>query len=422
MNVLRVIASMDPASGGPCQGIRNAIPQLQKLGVKNEVVCLDSPGAAYIKNDSFTIHAIGPSKGPWQSGEHLIPWLLSNLNRFDAIVVHGLWLYHGYAVRKALKKFKEAMHVKNNGFGMPKLFVMPHGMLDPYFQKAEGRKLKAFRNWLYWKIIESKLVNEADGVLFTCETELLLARRTFKPYKPKKELNVGYGIAAPSAFDPSFIDAFQLKCKGLNNAPYLLFLSRIHEKKGVDLILNAYAKAIREAIRNSKVLPNGDARESASFPKLVLAGPGMDTPFGEKIKKLKETDPLLDNNVFFPGMLSGDAKWGALYGCEFFILPSHQENFGIAVAEALACGKAVLISDQVNIWREIQNDGAGFVEEDTLEGTQKLIKRFANLQADERAVLRQKAYNCYKNYFTIEAAAARFTEAVKTSVAKHINV
>jgi hypothetical protein len=75
-------------------------------------------------------------------------------------------------------------------------------------------------------------------------------------------------------------------------------------------------------------------------------------------------------------MLSGAAKWGALYGCEAFVLPSHQENFGIAVVEALACGKPVLISDQVNIWREIVEDGAGLVEGDTEEGVEKLLRNF----------------------------------------------
>ena len=76
------------------------------------------------------------------------------------------------------------------------------------------------------------------------------------------------------------------------------------------------------------------------------------------------------------GMLSGAAKWGALYGCEAFVLPSHQENFGIAVVEALACGRPVLISDQVNIWREIVEDGAGIAEADTEEGVEKLLRRF----------------------------------------------
>ena len=75
-------------------------------------------------------------------------------------------------------------------------------------------------------------------------------------------------------------------------------------------------------------------------------------------------------------MLQGDAKWGAFYAAEVFALPSHQENFGVAVAEALACGTPVLISNKVNIWQEIAEDGVGLVEEDDLEGTTRLLERW----------------------------------------------
>ena len=123
-----------------------------------------------------------------------MPWLVENLERFDIIIVHALWVYHGYALRKAMrlatKKGKAAGPKKTS---LPKVYVMPHGMLDPYFQRADTRKLKAARNWLYWKLIESKLVNEAEGILFTCEAELLLAREPFRPYHPRKEMNIGYG-------------------------------------------------------------------------------------------------------------------------------------------------------------------------------------------------------------------------------------
>ncbi|WP_254073604.1 hypothetical protein [Cellulophaga sp. HaHaR_3_176] len=65
MKILRLISSMDPVSGGPCQGIRNAIPELDTLGTYNEVVCLDDPNAEYLGKDSFVIHAIGAAATPW---------------------------------------------------------------------------------------------------------------------------------------------------------------------------------------------------------------------------------------------------------------------------------------------------------------------------------------------------------------------
>lgn len=387
MNVLRIIPSMDPATGGPCQGIRNAIPYLENLQVHNEVVCLDSPTATFLGQDPFLTHALGPSKSPWGYSAKLLPWLLDNLGRFDVVIVHGLWLYHGYATLKAFKKYN-----KRKG-DVPKLYIMPHGMLDPWFQKAEGRKLKAIRNWFYWKWIERHVVNEAEGVLFTCEEELKLARKTFRPYHPKQELNVGYGILAPPRYHSSMEQSFKAKCPSLWDTPYLLFLSRIHVKKGVDLLIKAYLELKNQGL---------------TLPKLVIAGPGLDTSYGQQMQQLASTD----EDILFTSMLSGDAKWGALYGCEAFVLPSHQENFGIAVVEALACGKPVLISNQVNIWREIENEGAGIITSDTEIGVQKQIEEWVSLSKDKRQLMEKKTLVAVEKYFSVVEAAKRMKVAL----------
>jgi glycosyltransferase involved in cell wall biosynthesis len=397
MKILRVIGSMDPAHGGPCQGIRNSIPALKKLGVENEVVTLDDPSAPFIARDPFQTHALGPATGPWRYGSRLIPWLLGNFSRFDIVIVHGLWLYYSHATGKAMRQYRSA---SKRTKPLPKLFVMPHGMLDPYFQRAPDRKLKAARNWFYWKLVEQKLINEADGMLFTCEAELLLAREPFRPYHPKRELNVGYGIQEPPAFVPIMKDTFLKQCPEVADKPYILFLSRVHEKKGVDLLLKAYAKTRR-----------------TGSPALVIAGPGMESPYGEKLRELVKVNHLEDS-VYFAGMLSGDSKWGAFYGCESFVLPSHQENFGIAVVEALACGKPVLISNQVNIWREIKAAGAGIVASNTEEGTSELLTRWNELNAYERQEMYAMARQCFEDLYAIEPAASRLLETFQTEITR----
>jgi glycosyltransferase involved in cell wall biosynthesis len=397
MNILRVISSMDPASGGPCQGIRNSIPQLSKIGVKNEVVCLDSPNANFLGNDNFLIHAIGPSKGPWAYSPLLIPWLLDNLARFDVVIAHGLWLYHSYAVRKAL-----IIASRNNAKKLPRLYVMPHGMLDPYFQKAEGRKLKALRNWLYWKLIEAKVVNGADGILFTCEEELILARQPFEPYKPKKELNVGYGVPEPPDYTEEMKQAFEEKTPQLNGCQYFLFLSRLHQKKGVDILVDAY-KALMCKFDN----------RDANIPKLVIAGPGLETDYGLMLQKKVEEDPFLQKQVIFTGMLTGNSKWGAFYACKAFVLPSHQENFGIAVVEALAVSKPVLISNKVNIWREIYNGKGGFVDKDSTDGAASLLSNFLNLTEEEVKIAGINARKVYEENFAIAPVAVKLFNTLK---------
>jgi len=391
MRVLRVIPTMDPMYGGPCQGIRNSIPALKELGVYNEVLCLDNPDAIYLDKDPFIIHALGERKGAWAYNKNLIPWLMKNGLHYDVIIIHGLWLFHSYAVNKALTQQKAG---KNNT--LPKIYVMPHGMLDPYFQKASGRKLKALRNWLYWKLIEGKVVNQADGVFFTSEEELKLARVSFSPYKPKKELNIGYGITEPKPFAQEMKKQLLDSYPSLNNTNYLLFLSRIHEKKGIDLLITAYLKL---------------KKKRQNLPSLLIAGPGLETEFGKKVMILAEGDP----NIVFTGMLTGDLKWGAFYGCEAFVLPSHQENFGIAVVEALACRKPVLVTNQVNIWREIKQAGGGIVKDDTLEGIEELLDMWFTLEEKNKLIMREKAFLTYTKYFTVEQAAKRMNEVLSDS-------
>ena len=104
-------------------------------------------------------------------------------------------------------------------------------------------------------------------------------------------------------------------------------------------------------------------------------------------------------------MIKGATKWGALRSAEIFLLPSHQENFGIAVAEALAAGLPALISNKVNIWREIVADGAGMVSDDTLEGTCALLQSYLGMPAEKKPVMRQAASDCFDNRFEIRRAA-----------------
>ena len=105
--ILNVIHTMNPETGGPCQGIRNIIPALSELGIVSEVVCCDDPQADYISADPFKIHALGTSKGYWKYNSQLFHWLQNNITRFDIILVRGLWLYHSYAVIEVIRQLKK---------------------------------------------------------------------------------------------------------------------------------------------------------------------------------------------------------------------------------------------------------------------------------------------------------------------------
>ena len=402
MKILHVIPSLDPKEGGLSQALRTMIGGLSTQRVENEVVSLDDPNVDFLNDIGITIHPLGNGTGPWKFNKKLLPWLLTNLSNFNVVVVHGLWVYPGYAVRKALDLLLE-----HHNSPLPKLFVMPHGMLDPYFQLAPDRKLKAIRNTIYWKLAEHKLIEKAEGLLFTCEDELTLANVPFKPYNPKRNFVVGLGVDQPPAFTADMKSAFEKNSPGLNQSPYILFLSRINEKKGIDLLIAAYAKAVHENDAEIERFPN-----TPTLPKLVIAGPGLETPYGTKIQHLVLSDRGLRKAVVFSGMLSGEAKWGAFYGCEAFILPSHQENFGIAVVEALACGKPVLISNQINIWKEINQSGACYVAENTLEGTSVLLRLWGQASSEQKLMMSKNALNSFKTNFSTTQATKMLYRAI----------
>ena len=387
LKVLHVIAGMNPEMGGVCAAVRTMIIGLTKYDISNEVVSLDAEGTKYLKEDTFKIHATGLGKGPWKYSNNLSLWLKKHLTLFDIVIVHGLWLYPGYAVRRTIG------NLKSDGKNFPKLFVMPHGMLDPYFQVAAGRKIKALRNWVFWKIIEKKLIATADGLLFTCEMEKSLARGTFKPYNPKKELVIGLGIKDPPEYTQEMVEVFFKKISFAKGSPYLLYLSRLDEKKGIDLLIKAYLN-----MENANI----------KLPALVIAGPGLETNYGEKMQQLASKSA----NIYFTGMLTGDVKWGAFYGCEAFVLPSHQENFGIAVIEAMACGKVVLISNQINIWREIQQYGGSVICEDTIEETEKMLSYWGKISAEKKQIMSLSAKKCFNSYFTIDTVSKKLLDAI----------
>jgi glycosyltransferase involved in cell wall biosynthesis len=119
-------------------------------------------------------------------------------------------------------------------------------------------------------------------------------------------------------------------------------------------------------------------------------------------------------------MLSGDLKWGAFHAADAFVLPSHQENFGIAVAEALACGLPVLISNKVNIWREIEQDGGGLVAEDTLAGTRELLEQWVRLAPEQQERMRTSARDCFNQRFEIGRAAKSLYEALSRMTRKDV--
>ncbi len=384
MRLLRVIATLDPRHGGPAAGLRAITPALAQLGHETNFVSLDPPGGVEAFAPGAPVHALGPSRGGYAFAPRLEPWLRTHAGAFDAVLVHGLWQHPGRAVHAALRD------------GSVPYFVFPHGMLDPWFRRAYP--LKHVKKWIYWQLCERHVLRGAAAVLFTCEEEQRLARRSFRPWACRERV-VAYGTAAPAGDPDRQAAAWRQTLPALAGRPYWLFLGRVHPKKGVDLLLHAY----RELARGR----NGEA----ALPALVLAGPCADARYRDTLAALAAGLPA-GAAVFWPGMIEGDRKWGALRGAEALVLPSHQENFGLAVVEALAVGTPVLISRQVNIWREIVAAGAGRAEADDRSGARRLLQDWLTTPEPFRRRLRTAAAALFQERYEIGRVARSLADTV----------
>jgi glycosyltransferase involved in cell wall biosynthesis len=383
MKILRSIHSLDPAIGGPLESLKQSSLVLTRRGHEVEIVSLDSPTDSGVGEFPGTVHALGPGRGSYGYTPRFVPWIKERHAQYDAVIVHGIWQYNSFGVWRALR-----------GTATP-YFVFPHGMLDPWFNRTYP--LKHLKKLLYWPWAEYRVLRDAAAVLFTSEEEKRLARESFPLYRCN-EVVVNYGTAAPTVDRQSAQNDFWNRFPQLREKRLLLFLGRLHEKKGCELLIQSLNEIRR-------TMP-----EAHHF-HLLIAGPCTDEDYLKHLKCLAgEELPIT-----FSGMLTGDVKWGAFSAAEAFVLPSHQENFGIAVAEALACGTPVLISNKINIWREIVEDEAGFADEDDLAGTVRLLERWVQTSPALRANMGANARKSFARRFEINQAVDSFLRVLEAA-------
>jgi glycosyltransferase involved in cell wall biosynthesis len=265
-------------------------------------------------------------------------------------------------------------------------------MLDPWFKRRYP--LKHMKKWLYWPWGEYRVLRDAAATLFTCEEEKILAAQSFWLYRAQA-IVTGLGTSPPSIDLKQASEEFLGEYPELRGARIVLFMGRLHPKKGCDLLLEGFAQAFA----------------GASEWRLLMVGPDQ---VGWQAELTSQAQSLgIAERVIWTGPRMGESKWGALAAAEVFALPSHQENFGIAVAEALACGTPVLISDKVNIWREVAEERAGLVASDTAEGMAQMLRDWSALDAGERNAFSQHARDGFQRHFDIRVCAEAVLDAVR---------
>ena len=331
MRILHVIAELDPRAGGPPKA---ALEMCQALAREGQEVTLfttnytrqgvlEAPLGRPVNLGGVEVFYF-PYSGSrrWLISLPLARALRSQVSQYDLVEIHSLYLFHGLVAGHYCRKYQ-----------VPYL-IQPHGSLDPYIRRR-GRIKKA----IYHLLFENRNLDQAAAIHYTAMEEKELAHAAVGIKAPA--LVAPLGLALEDYKNLPAKGLFRAKHPDLANKPVVLFLGRINFIKGLDLLAEAFGRVARA---------HPEAR-------LVIAGP-EDPGYGDRVRGWLAEAGVLDKTLF-TGMLQGTDKLSALVDADVFVLPSYSENFGITVVEAMACGLPVITTDKVNIWREIQQAGAG---------------------------------------------------------------
>jgi Glycosyltransferase len=394
VKVLHVIPSVSERSGGPGQAI---IPMCGSLAAKGTDVLLAStddglpspnrPGGP--KRGAITRYKnlpviFFPSQlgASFKYSRPFALWLDKHVADFDLVHIHAIFNHSSIAAARACR-----------GKGVPYI-VRPLGTLDPWSMKQ-----KSLRKRLFWKAGVESMLTSAAAIHYTTNGEQEAV---------ESSLGLNHGVVVPLGVDKPATPATDATVKlaalfpALLDHPYVLVLSRLHPKKALEVLVEAFASLIK--------------RQEFRTWRLVLAGDGPDD-YIASLKRLV-AEQAATEFVVFPGWLEGEYKEAALRNASLLALPSYQENFGLCVMESLACGVPVLISPHVNLAPEILQAQAGWiaaVDKDSLETALSQA-----LSSDAELQRRGDAGQRLASSFDWPVVAARLTELYST-VLQHSN-
>ncbi|QOJ00147.1 MAG: glycosyltransferase [Phycisphaeraceae bacterium] len=336
MRILHVISSLDPKQGGPPMIAARIGAAQASLGHRVGMLYHSDPGAddrlakavASIPGfDAVTLHRLdypGSNLGELLRSPAK-EWLKTGLKDYDWLHLHGIW-------HPILPKAAAAARTQRVPYAL-----VPHGMLDPWSLRGQGT-LKYLKKRLALAMGYRRMIEGAAYFHLGNRDE----ERLIKPLGLSPPVEI-----IPNGVFPQEIDNLPATGRFLAKHPHLagkrfvLFLSRLHFKKGLDFLADAFA----------------DVAPKHPDTDLVVAGPddGMRAPMTEQLRRRGVLD-----RVHFTGPLWGDDKLAALVDCWCFCLPSRQEGFSMAITEALGCRKPVVISEGCH-FPEVGEVGAGWV-------------------------------------------------------------
>jgi glycosyltransferase involved in cell wall biosynthesis len=361
MKVLHVIPSVSDRSGGPATAIAPLCRALREQGIDALLLTTNDGFPDMSTNGVVDFKGVPARFFPAQFGASfkysrpLRAWLDAKIAEFDLAHIHAVFNHSSFAAGRACRKA-----------GVPYV-VRPLGTLDPWSMKQ-----KAMRKRMFWWLSGRKMLEGSAAVHYTAQAE---------KDATEGHLRVNHGRVVPLG-----VDANRTAHEG-SKEPYVLVLSRLHPKKRIDLLIDAFAS-----------LDVNDWR-------LVIAGDGP----ADHVALLK-AKARNDERIVFTGWVEGEQKDALLAGASLFALPSRQENFGLSVLEAMAFGVPALLSPEVNMAREVEAAGAGWIG-DSSQLTSQLARILADdCERDRRARAAREFAKQYSWERTATELRALYTE------------
>jgi glycosyltransferase involved in cell wall biosynthesis len=389
MKVLHVIPSLSLKHGGPSVAMPLIARSLTQAGVEVDIATSDDDGPGHrldvplhrrIEQDRHGVFYFRKQTEFYKVSLSMRQWLKSHVHDYDAVHIHALFSFSSTAAARIARRQKTPY------------IIRPLGVLNRWGMENRRKFLKA----LSFQFVERPILRHAAAVHYTSRAEQIEAEAT--------------GIAARAAVIPLGIDLapfanlpgperFLARWPQAKGREIVLFLSRLDPKKGLDLLMDALA-------------------ENRKSEKCLLVAAGSGEAAYERTLHEKETRLGLSGDILWTGFLKGEEKLSALAAARIFVLPSHSENFGIALVEALAAGLPCITTDGVAVSEDIRERDAGLVVKATTKPLSEAVNQLLG-DAALRARFSRNAKDLAKERFSLESMGVALTALYKQILSAH---
>lgn len=384
MKILQIIPSISLVYGGPSQMVRGLSTALAKQGIDVTILTtnangdsgqapLDVPLDQPVNENGYQVRYFPCSPfRRYKFSLDLLNWLKTHASEYDLAHIHALFSPVSSTAATVARSQK-----------LPYI-LRPLGTLDP----ADLNKKKQLKK-LYAALLERPNIAGASAIHFTSHEEARISER----FGVKtNDLIIPLGVTLPELKKTPEAILSHLKIQP--NVPIILFLSRIEPKKGLDILIPALEKVLATGL---------------NFQFILAGSNPQDPEYETKIKQQIQTSSLAEKTII-SGFVTGEIKTALLTKADLFVLPSYYENFGIAVAEAMAVGTPVIISKGIYIWEDVEAAEAGWVGNGTIDEISSLIETaLTNPQECQRRGL--NAQNYALTYYSWDAIAQQMIQA-----------